>query len=161
MIHKQHLCTYQDRIGQHSWSHELHTKTFVWLGATRQVPRTSERWGEHTAGASVTHRKQQFLKSTTAPLQDSTRLRTHKRQGTIALKSTATDSPTSRFEITQQPHWRLQGAVPFWEASLSLLPAVCASRDTGWPTLKSQAVYYGYTQLMYTTLQDTQTPVPL
>ena len=153
------------KIGQHSWSHELHTKTFMWLGATRHIPHTSEKWGKGSVPQELqspfSHRKQQFLESTTAPLQDGTGLRKKKHQATIALKSIESISLTSRFEIIQQPHWRLQDAVPFWEPSLNLLPAAYASGATGWPTLKSQAVYCGYTRLTYATLQDTQTSVPL
>lgn len=122
------------------------------LHDTHRIPQRGEGRGAH---------RRSFLKSTTAPLQDGIGLRKQTHQATAAFKSTATFSPTSRFEVIQQARWRLRDAVPFWEPNLNLLPAACASAATGWPTRKSQAVYCGDTRLTYATLQDTRTSVPL
>lgn len=153
-------------ISQHSWSRELTYQNLPVAGSytTHTTYLWEVREGESFEGASAAHHPQ---KTTAVPQEHHSTferrhgLRKQKHQAIIALKSTATFAPTSRFKIIQQPHWRLQDAVTFWEPSLNLLPAVCASGATDWPTLKRQAVVYGFTQLTYTTLQDTQTSVPL
>lgn len=153
-------------ISQHSWSHELTYQNLHAAGSctTHTTYLWEVREGESFDGASAAHHPQ---KTTAVPQEHHSTfarrcgLRKQKHQATIALKSTATFSPTSRFKITQQPHWRLQDAVPFWEPSLNLLPAVCASGATDWLALQRQAVVCGFTRLTDTTLQDTQSSAPL
>lgn len=48
------------KMGQHCWSQELRTKTFMWPRATQHIPRTSESWGKG-------RKQKQLLKSTTLP----------------------------------------------------------------------------------------------
>lgn len=55
------------KMGQHCWSQELHTKTFMWPGATQHIPHASERWEKGSFGRPCPQKQKQLLKSTTLP----------------------------------------------------------------------------------------------